>query len=76
MVFCLISLTNPHMLLLDEPTNHLDMECIDSLAECPPAPHSLLAEGKAVERSVAAAGHFKDCLRCLGSFQGAFRMFA
>jgi ATP-binding cassette subfamily F protein 2 len=33
-VFCLISLTNPHMLLLDEPTNHLDMECIDSLAEC------------------------------------------
>jgi ATP-binding cassette subfamily F protein 2 len=32
-VFCLMSLTNPHMLLLDEPTNHLDMECIDSLAE-------------------------------------------
>jgi ATP-binding cassette subfamily F protein 2 len=32
-VFCLMSLANPHMLLLDEPTNHLDMECIDSLAE-------------------------------------------
>jgi ATP-binding cassette subfamily F protein 2 len=32
-VFCLMSLKNPHMLVLDEPTNHLDMECIDSLAE-------------------------------------------
>jgi len=32
-VFCLMSLANPHILLLDEPTNHLDMECIDSLAE-------------------------------------------
>jgi len=32
-VFCLMSLANPHMLLLDEPTNHLDMECIDSLAD-------------------------------------------
>lgn len=31
-VFCLISLKNPHILLLDEPTNHLDMTCIDSLA--------------------------------------------
>ena len=31
-VFCLLSITNPHILLLDEPTNHLDMECIDSLA--------------------------------------------
>jgi ATP-binding cassette subfamily F protein 2 len=32
-VFCLLSLGNPHILLLDEPTNHLDMDCIDSLAE-------------------------------------------
>merc|ERR1712025_913877 len=32
-VFCLMSLKNPHMLVLDEPTNHLDMECIDSLAD-------------------------------------------
>mmetsp|Transcript_20759 Transcript_20759/g.67283 ORF Transcript_20759/g.67283 Transcript_20759/m.67283 type:complete len:581 (+) Transcript_20759:143-1885(+) len=32
-VFCLISLVNPHMLLLDEPTNSLDMQCIDSLAD-------------------------------------------
>ena len=32
-VFCLLSLGNPHILLLDEPTNHLDMECIDSLAK-------------------------------------------
>ncbi|KAG8468628.1 hypothetical protein KFE25_013711 [Diacronema lutheri] len=32
-VFCLISLRNPHILLLDEPTNHLDMSCIDSLAD-------------------------------------------
>jgi len=31
-VFCCLSLKNPHLLLLDEPTNHLDMECIDSLA--------------------------------------------
>jgi ATP-binding cassette subfamily F protein 2 len=31
-VFCILSLKNPHLLLLDEPTNHLDMECIDSLA--------------------------------------------
>jgi len=32
MVFCIMSLGNPHILLLDEPTNHLDMGCIDSLA--------------------------------------------
>lgn len=32
-VFCCITLNNPHVLLLDEPTNHLDMECIDALAE-------------------------------------------
>jgi len=32
MVFCIMSLKNPHILLLDEPTNHLDMGCIDSLA--------------------------------------------
>jgi ATP-binding cassette subfamily F protein 2 len=32
-VFCLMSLANPHILLLDEPTNHLDMECIDSLGD-------------------------------------------
>jgi ATP-binding cassette subfamily F protein 2 len=32
-VFCLISLRNPHILLLDEPTNHLDMSAIDSLAD-------------------------------------------
>ena len=32
MVFCLISLRNPHLLLLDEPTNPLDMDMIDSLA--------------------------------------------
>lgn len=32
-VFCLISLCNPHVLLLDEPTNHLDMQCIDALAD-------------------------------------------
>jgi len=31
-VFCLISLRNPHVLLLDEPTNALDMDMIDSLA--------------------------------------------
>merc|ERR1719272_1416801 len=31
-VFCLMSLRNPHMLLLDEPTNPLDMDMIDSLA--------------------------------------------
>jgi len=33
MVFCIMSLRNPHILLLDEPTNHLDMGCIDSLAK-------------------------------------------
>ena len=33
LVFCEISLSNPHILLLDEPTNHCDMEMIDSLAE-------------------------------------------
>lgn len=33
LVFCCISLTEPHILLLDEPTNHLDMDCIDSLAD-------------------------------------------
>merc|ERR1719416_114238 len=32
-VFCLMSLVNPHLLLLDEPTNHLDMQCIDALAD-------------------------------------------
>ena len=32
LVFCLMSLRNPHMLLLDEPTNPLDMDMIDSLA--------------------------------------------
>merc|ERR1711907_891055 len=32
MVFCIMSVQNPHILLLDEPTNHLDMGCIDSLA--------------------------------------------
>jgi len=32
MVFCLMSLRNPHLLLLDEPTNPLDMDMIDSLA--------------------------------------------
>jgi ATP-binding cassette subfamily F protein 2 len=32
-VFCCITLNNPHILLLDEPTNHLDMECIDALAD-------------------------------------------
>jgi len=32
-VFCLMSLRNPHMLLLDEPTNPLDMDMIDSLAQ-------------------------------------------
>jgi len=31
-VFCLMSLRNPHLLLLDEPTNPLDMDMIDSLA--------------------------------------------
>merc|ERR1711975_27562 len=31
-VFCLMSLRNPHMLLLDEPTNPLDMDMIDSFA--------------------------------------------
>merc|ERR1712072_848643 len=31
-VFCLMSLRNPHILLLDEPTNPLDMDMIDSLA--------------------------------------------
>jgi ATP-binding cassette subfamily F protein 2 len=33
LVFCEISLTNPHILLLDEPTNAADMEMIDSMAE-------------------------------------------
>ena len=32
LVFCLMSLRNPHLLLLDEPTNPLDMDMIDSLA--------------------------------------------
>jgi len=32
-IFCMMSLVNPHMLLMDEPTNNLDMECIDSLAD-------------------------------------------
>lgn len=33
LVFCDISLQNPHLLLLDEPTNAADMEMIDSMAE-------------------------------------------
>jgi len=33
LVFCDISLGNPHLLLLDEPTNAADMEMIDSMAE-------------------------------------------
>jgi ATP-binding cassette, subfamily F, member 2 len=33
LVFCDISLHNPHLLLLDEPTNAADMEMIDSMAE-------------------------------------------
>jgi len=33
LVFCEISLLNPHILLLDEPTNAADMELIDSMAE-------------------------------------------
>lgn len=33
LVFCEISLRNPHVLLLDEPTNAADMEMIDSMAE-------------------------------------------
>jgi len=33
LVFCDISLNNPHLLLLDEPTNAADMEMIDSMAE-------------------------------------------
>ena len=33
LVFCDISLCNPHILLLDEPTNAADMELIDSMAE-------------------------------------------
>lgn len=33
LVFCEISLQNPHLLLLDEPTNAADMEMIDSMAE-------------------------------------------
>ena len=30
MVFCIMSLKNPHILLLDEPTNHLDLESLDA----------------------------------------------
>ena len=33
LVFCDISLHNPHLLLLDEPTNAADMEMIDSMAQ-------------------------------------------
>lgn len=33
LVFCDISLHNPHLLLLDEPTNAADMEMIDSMAD-------------------------------------------
>lgn len=33
LVFCEISLQNPHLLLFDEPTNAADMEMIDSMAE-------------------------------------------
>lgn len=38
LVFCEISLINPHILLFDEPTNAADMEMIDSMAEVLPAP--------------------------------------
>jgi ATP-binding cassette subfamily F protein 2 len=33
LVFCDISLANPHLLLFDEPTNAADMEMIDSMAD-------------------------------------------
>jgi len=33
LVFCEISLSNPHLLLFDEPTNAADMEMIDSMAD-------------------------------------------
>jgi ATP-binding cassette, subfamily F, member 2 len=33
LVFCEISLQNPHLLLFDEPTNAADMEMIDSMAD-------------------------------------------
>jgi len=33
LVFCEISLQNPHILLLDEPTNAADLEMIDSMVE-------------------------------------------
>jgi len=33
LVFCEISLQNPHLLLFDEPTNAADMEMIDSMSE-------------------------------------------
>lgn len=33
LVFCEISLQNPHLLLFDEPTNAADLEMIDSMAE-------------------------------------------
>eukprot|EP01038_Epipyxis_sp_PR26KG_P006661 gene6661-9142_t len=33
LVFCEISLLNPHLLLFDEPTNAADMEMIDSMAD-------------------------------------------
>lgn len=33
LVFCEISLQNPHLLLFDEPTNAADMEMIDSMAQ-------------------------------------------
>lgn len=33
LVFCEISLQNPHLLLFDEPTNAADMEMIDSMVE-------------------------------------------
>eukprot|EP00605_Chrysophyceae_sp_TOSAG23-4_P000894 GSChrysophyteH1.ASY1.ANO1.985.1 assembled CDS len=33
LVFCEISLQNPHLLLFDEPTNAADMELIDSMAD-------------------------------------------
>lgn len=39
LVFCEISLQNPHLLLFDEPTNAADMEMIDSMAEAIKAFH-------------------------------------
>jgi len=38
LVFCEISLQNPHLLLFDEPTNAADMEMIDSMVRHSPSP--------------------------------------